>query len=53
MIMDQTAAPVTRINEFAMTASRCMGCPGCVGPCLALIELMTLPNAILRRSKSK
>lgn len=49
--MHQSAGPDPRSTETIAMASRCMGCPGCIGPCRALLELMTLPNAVLRRSK--
>ena len=51
--MHQSASPDPRSPDPALMASRCMGCPGCTGPCLALIEVMTLPQAILRRGKAK
>ena len=46
-------APRTRAvaNDLAELSSPCIGCKGCEGLCLALIEAMTLPEAILSKGR--
>lgn len=57
MIIDQAAGRAPRITdttrEIGALQGPCMGCPGCTGPCLALIEMMTLPDAVLRREVAR
>lgn len=47
-------APLTDqlVHEAATMRGRCLGCPGCTGLCAALIEAMTLPDAILARGRA-
>jgi len=46
-------APRTRAvaNDLQIPDQPCLGCPGCKGLCLALIEAMTLPDAILAKDR--
>jgi hypothetical protein len=57
MIIDQTPGRTPRTTditrEIGALQGRCMGCIGCTGSCLALIEMMTLPDAILRREVAR
>jgi heterodisulfide reductase subunit C len=57
MIIDQAAGRTPRTTditrEIGALQGRCMGCPGCTGSCLALIEMMTLPDSILRREVAR
>lgn len=44
-------APRTRaVGEDVLSMhTPCLGCPGCKGLCIALVEAMTLPDAILSK----
>tara|TARA_R110002020_G_scaffold370688_2_gene582303 strand:- start:6543 stop:6827 length:285 start_codon:yes stop_codon:yes gene_type:complete len=46
--------PRTRTNTLSRQLSTihgpCIDCPGCNGTCLALLDALTVPDAVLRRS---
>ncbi|MFY9211140.1 MAG: hypothetical protein WAO69_08440 [Aestuariivita sp.] len=48
-------APRTRAlaQDLADLQGPCLGCPGCEGLCLALIEAVTLPDAILGKNTAR
>lgn len=39
-------------QQIASMREPCVGCEGCKGLCAALIEMVTLPDAILDRERS-
>ncbi|MCR9126847.1 MAG: hypothetical protein NXH82_12050 [Rhodobacteraceae bacterium] len=53
MQVDRKAAFAPRTRALAQDLTKvtgpCVGCPGCEGLCVALIEAMTLPDAILKK----
>ena len=57
MNIDQAVGRAPRTSdithEIGTLLRRCMGCPDCAGPCRALIEMMTLPDAILCREVTR
>ena len=48
-------APRTRAvaEQVLDVQGPCLGCPGCQGLCIALVEAMTLPDAILSKGNSR
>ena len=48
-------APRTRAvaEQVLDVQGPCLGCPGCKGLCIALVEAMTLPDAILSKGSSR
>lgn len=38
-------------KEIGDLQGACIGCPGCDGLCMALLDAMTVPEMILNRSK--
>ena len=47
---DAAHAPRTQVlvAQVATLKGPCVGCPGCTGLCRELIELMTVPEAVLK-----
>ena len=51
MRIDRTIAPAARAEALGGEVARvprCLDCPGCRGLCAALIEMTTLPDAVIR-----
>jgi hypothetical protein len=48
-------APKTRAlaDDIARLQGPCVGCEGCEGLCMALIEAMVLPDLILSRGRGR
>ena len=57
MTIEQAAGHAPRTTEVAREIGAlhgpCMGCPGCEGLCLALVEVMTLPDVVLGRGGTR
>jgi hypothetical protein len=46
------APKVTAIaKELTKLQGPCIGCPGCTGLCVALIDALTVPDVILAKAK--
>jgi len=39
-------------KEIQAIKGACIGCPGCKGFCVALLEAMSVPEAVLKRTKA-
>jgi len=54
MKIERKAGAAPRVAQLAREISRldgpCMGCEGCRGLCVAIIEAMTLPDVVLDRA---
>lgn len=53
MTIDRKIAYAPRTNALVAEVAAvpgCVGCKGCKGLCAALIEAMTLPDAVLRKA---
>ncbi|WP_172677013.1 hypothetical protein [Aestuariivita boseongensis] len=57
MKTERLAAYAPRTRAVAETIAElqgpCLGCKGCQGLCIALVEAMTLPDAILSRGGAR
>lgn len=38
--------------EAPVVRQACIGCPGCEGPCVAMVEAMTVPDIVLGKPKN-
>lgn len=52
MLMRQEAFSEAENAEFETIRKRCLGCEGCTGVCLALFELISVPDEILKNAKT-
>lgn len=56
MIMQRKAGHAPKVTavakELTTIQGPCIGCEGCTGLCAALIDALTVPDAILSKSKA-